>query len=212
MFVLVLITSASPAKTAEPRASRFGMRTCVDPRNSVLDASSRPLKERATFEGCQAHWKAWKFGRWVKGWALRKWMSWALCGPRNHVLVLDAGTRDIITTWRIRWIDLCTDSGSAGCRCHYCSDLFLHFLFLLGMELWSQCQVHSTGTCLSTDYCAQLCGCFSALTLLVGRQEGHPACKKNWVVRCWRGYLSGARCRLAYGPADATATRCLLLQ
>jgi len=31
-------------------------------------------------------------------------------------------------------------------------------------------------------------------------------------VRCWRGYLSGARCRLAYGPADATATHCLLLQ
>jgi len=43
---------------------------------------------------------------------------------------------------------------------------------------------------------------FSALTLLVGRQEGHPAGKK----------LSGARCRLAYGPADATATHCLLLQ
>jgi len=38
---------------------------------------------------------------------------------------------------------------------------------------------------------------FSALTLLVGWQEGHPACK-NRVVRCWRGYLSGARCRLAY--------------
>ena len=52
---------------------------------------------------------------------------------------------------------------------------------------------------------------FSALTLLVGRQEGHPA-RKNWVVRCWCGYLSGARCRLAYGPADATATHCLLLQ
>ena len=26
------------------------------------------------------------------------------------------------------------------------------------------------------------------------------------------GNLSGARCRLAYGPADATATDCLLLQ
>ena len=25
---------------------------------------------------------------------------------------------------------------------------------------------------------------FSALTLLVGRREGHPACK-NWVVGCW---------------------------
>jgi len=55
-------------------------------------------------------------------------------------------------------------------------------------------------------------GAFSALMLLVGRQEGHLACKKNSVVGCWRGYLSGARCRLAYGPADANATRCLLLQ
>ena len=35
---------------------------------------------------------------------------------------------------------------------------------------------------------------------------------KNWVVGCWRGYLSGARCKLAYGPADATATHCFLLQ
>jgi len=34
-----------------------------------------------------------------------------------------------------------------------------------------------------------------ALTLLVGRQEGHLACK-NWVVRYWRGYLSGARCKM----------------
>ena len=48
--------------------------------------------------------------------------------------------------------------------------------------------------------------CFSALTLLVWHQEEHPACT-NWVMRCWCGYLSGARCRLlaAYGPADATA-------
>jgi len=32
---------------------------------------------------------------------------------------------------------------------------------------------------------------FSALTLLVERQEGHPACKKR-VVGYWHGYLSGA--------------------
>ena len=25
----------------------------------------------------------------------------------------------------------------------------------------------------------------------------------------WHHYLSGAKCRLAYGPADATATHCL---
>jgi len=62
------------------------------------------------------------------------------------------------------------------------------------------------------EYRQDLChhGTFSALTLLLGRQEGHPACK-NRVVGCWCGYLSGARCRLAYGPADATTTHCLLL-
>ena len=50
----------------------------------------------------------------------------------------------------------------------------------------------------------------SALTLLVERQEGHPACKKlNGGMLAW---LSGMRCRFAYGPADATATHCLLLQ
>jgi len=40
---------------------------------------------------------------------------------------------------------------------------------------------------------------FSALTLLVGRQEGHLACK-NWAVWCWCGYLPGASSRPAYGP------------
>ena len=53
---------------------------------------------------------------------------------------------------------------------------------------------------------------FGALTLLVGWQEGHPACTKTRFVGCWRGYLSGVRSRLAYRPADSTATHCLLLQ
>ena len=36
---------------------------------------------------------------------------------------------------------------------------------------------------------------FSALTLLVGGRKGiRPV--KNWVVGCWHGYLSGARCRV----------------
>jgi len=50
----------------------------------------------------------------------------------------------------------------------------------------------------------------SALTLLVGRQEGHPACKN--LSGGMLEWLSGMRCRLAYGPADATATHYLLLQ
>jgi len=49
---------------------------------------------------------------------------------------------------------------------------------------------------------------FSALTLLVGWQEGHPACKKlSGGVLSWLSVWS--ECRLAYGSADATATHCL---
>ena len=54
---------------------------------------------------------------------------------------------------------------------------------------------------------------FSALTLslLIGRQDEHPACK-NWVMRCWCGYLFGVRCSLfAYDPADATASQILII-
>jgi len=50
--------------------------------------------------------------------------------------------------------------------------------------------------------------CFSGS---LGGRKGIPPVK-NRVVGYWHGYLSGARCRLAYGQADATATHCLLLQ
>jgi len=47
---------------------------------------------------------------------------------------------------------------------------------------------------------------FSALTLLVGCQVEHTVCK-NWMMRCWQGYLSGAMCKqFAYGPDDTTIT------
>jgi len=47
-------------------------------------------------------------------------------------------------------------------------------------------------------------GAFSALTLLVGRQEGHqPVKTERWDTGV---VVSGSRCRFAYGPADATAT------
>ena len=53
---------------------------------------------------------------------------------------------------------------------------------------------------------------FSALMLLVGRQEGPLACKKLSVGGLAWLFVCGVRCRLAYGPADATATHCLSLQ
>ena len=58
-------------------------------------------------------------------------------------------------------------------------------------------------------FCSQLCSIlfvfkgsleFSAFTLLVGRQEGHPACKMCGGVLVWLSV------RLAYGPADVTVS------
>jgi len=51
---------------------------------------------------------------------------------------------------------------------------------------------------------------FSSLTLLVGRQEGHPACK-NWVVGCRHGCLSGRDADL-HMPSWCHCPHYLLLQ
>ena len=51
---------------------------------------------------------------------------------------------------------------------------------------------------------------FSTLTLLIGRQEEHPACQElsDEVVVVWLSVWSEVE---TYGPADATATHHLLL-
>jgi len=64
--------------------------------------------------------------------------------------------------------------------------------------------VEQSGLCL-------VCTLFSvsavALTLLVGRQEEHPACKKlSGEVLVWLSVWSEALKSFAYCPADATAT------
>jgi len=47
---------------------------------------------------------------------------------------------------------------------------------------------------------------YTGLTLMVGRQEGHPACKKQGdEVLAWLSVWSEMQ-MIAYGPADATAT------
>jgi len=52
---------------------------------------------------------------------------------------------------------------------------------------------------------------FSALTLLFGRQEGHSACKKmSGGVLAWLSVW--IEVQTSYGPADAIAIHCLLLQ
>jgi len=77
-----------------------------------------------------------------------------------------------------------------------------------------QCELVFTFSAVFVNFCFIyyfLRVAFSALTLLVGWQEGHPACKKLSVgVLAWLSVWS--KVRLAYGPAYATATHCLLLQ
>jgi len=52
---------------------------------------------------------------------------------------------------------------------------------------------------------------FSALTLLVGQQEGHPACiKLSGGVLAWLSVWSEVQ--TCVWPADFTASHCLLLQ
>jgi len=67
-----------------------------------------------------------------------------------------------------------------------------HAAFCPGSSLSSTSAraVHDLSSCVSSNYyfhnshcftecCTALSCAFSALTLLVGRQEGHPACKKH---------------------------------
>jgi len=75
--------------------------------------------------------------------------------------------------------------------------------------------VCNTVICIHIILILLICFChisaFNALMLLVGRQEGHPACK---TTQWWDAgmVVSGSKCRFAYVPADATATHYLLLQ
>ena len=102
--------------------------------------------------------------------------------------------------WRLCGIQSC-----------YLWSVMTHELNGLCVVLWFSLRVHALNAwmqAIATDVCLHVA--FSALTLLVGRQEGHPACKKlSCGMLVW---LSGMRCRLAYNPADATATHYLLLQ
>ena len=150
-------------------------------------------------------------------------------GPLSRLPVW-AGTRKVKPIWILLKQEIVSGSGISWDMCksspsprqiitpapHYsvfyrpdALPFMFFFMFLCFTDCLCGCVFFSDIVDIFTCRCKN--GAFSALTLLVGRQEGHPACK-NWVVRCSRGYLSGARCRLAYGPADATATHCLLLQ
>jgi len=47
------------------------------------------------------------------------------------------------------------------------------------MNLWSRFLAHPADS-VKSNTAVVVSAPFSALTLLVGRQEGHPACKNEW--------------------------------
>jgi len=67
-------------------------------------------------------------------------------------------------------------------------------------QLWRVFSCYSCVDCVAVKYIVLihiLITC-SALTLFIK----HPACK-NWVMRCYYGTQSVAKCQVAYGPVDA---------
>jgi len=68
--------------------------------------------------------------------------------------------------------------------------IFMHGSLALLRYLSQKLSAITANICVNIIMHSLLSSTFSALTLLVGRQEGHLACK-NWVVGWWGGYLSG---------------------
>jgi len=121
-----------------------------------------------------------------------------------------------VLAWLSVWSKVQTCIQPSWCHCHSLSlasvksRLVLPFWYRL---TWVVPDKGPLNVCSTSSSCYKLFSetwAFLVLNcihnLLVGHQEAHPA-RKNWVMRCWYGYLSAARCRLfAYGPADATAS------
>jgi len=84
--------------------------------------------------------------------------------------------------------------GLLNCCCHRRRCCFVN-----DVHIWWHCHRITAGTLyciriLVMIYAISMLHAFSALTLLVGRQEGHPACKiLSGGMLTW---LSGMRCRL----------------
>jgi len=72
--------------------------------------------------------------------------------------------------WRIRWVNLRGGGGHASCSCHYCSNMFFP-------KCLPQCR---TALSRISKQCFASKFAFGALTLLVGCQGEHLACKIEW--------------------------------
>ena len=121
------------------------------------------------------------------------WYSWHHCHPKTRSFLASFKSRLVLPfslprlSWkRRRWTGVAVNN--------------IWFVCLSTIQWWINNDQVPVVICLQ---------CFDAVGWAAGRASGLQ--KTEWwgtgVV-----ILSGARCRLAYGPADATATHCLLLQ
>ena len=158
------------------------------------------------------------------------WPSWYQC---RSLSLAPVKSRLVLPFWyRLTWV--IPDKGLLnGCVCMfvYCNwvifetarvielkkqgwhETLSKTLDLLPLSVWSS--IHCVSCNVLHPYILQSFVCLLLPSVLWhcwlgGRKGIRPV--KNWALGCWNGYLSGARCRLAYGPADATATHCLVLQ
>jgi len=134
------------------------------------------------------------------------------CDDLGKLVAVECKLR--LGTWHFHDLELshcsllCAFTDQTGTRfsvlisCYFSSFFSLVFLCAVWLSIRVSAYMHIV--CLLLCY-VMCINAFSALTLLVGQREGHPACK-NWVVTYWRVYLSGARCKwFAYGPAASSS-------
>jgi len=85
------------------------------------------------------------------------------------------------------------------------SKIQIDYTFLVAAHPGSPGQRAVKQACMCVCLCPVLWNCWLGIRKSIWLE-------KIWVMRCWCGYLSGARCRLfAYGPADATASQNLIV-
>ena len=187
-------------------------------------------------------WGRSKPGCWIVGSVTIVWLTTVTClyrwlcfwCRRQLSLCASVRTSDSLKTFR----DVMISTDSAIVVCVSVSCLTSHTVYMQqGRGLWcvtvckslsvwlciyvsglwcvSMCRLWCVTVCQSVGVMVHVSVCMYLPSVLwrcwLGGKKGIQSVK-NRVVGCWRGYLSGARCRLAYGPADATATHCLLLQ
>jgi len=93
-----------------------------------------------------------------------------------------------VLAWLSVWSEVQTCIWPSWCHCHSLSLAPVKFRLVLRFWYWLTQVVPEKGP---LNGCVRVCVCllgsvsFSALTLLVGRQEEHPACKNNAEVLVW---------------------------